>query len=123
MSTCKGEKAVFVPVFPSFVLSAVLRRVVLRLLLGLVGLLYRRFGGVGEDVDILELAAGRYEWPGRLLLAHAYDGHALLAQSGGETGEVAVGGGETEAVDAPRIEDIHGVDDHRRVGGVLARRV
>src|SRR6185312_1409090 len=41
----------------------------------------------------------------------------------GEPGEVAVAGDDAEAVEAPGVEQVHCVDDHRRVGGVLAHGI
>ena len=35
-------------------------------------------------------------------------------------GKVAVGGDEAEPVEAPGVQQVHGVDDQRDVGGVLA---
>ena len=67
----------------------------------------------GEDV------AGLAERHRGLLLAHADDGEAALAQAHSQAGEVGVGGDDAESFHRIGVEDIHGVDDHGRVCGVL----
>ena len=68
----------------------------------------------GEDVA--RLAKRR----GRLLLAHPDHRKAALADAARQAREIAVARHEAEALDRVRIEDVHRVDDHGRVGGVLA---
>ncbi|MNQ46790.1 hypothetical protein D3C85_606160 [compost metagenome] len=81
----------------------------------------RRFGCLGaQEFGVDELVAGGDEGLGRLLFAEAVDGQAFLAQARGQAGEVAVAGDQAEAVEAPGVEQVHGVDDQRAVGGVLA---
>ena len=88
---------------------------------GRLDLLFRvRVGLVGEeDVQIFELVAGGDEWLRRLALPHADDLHAGFPKPCRQPGEIAVRGGQAEAVDGSRIENVHGVDDHGRVGGTL----
>ncbi|MNS76162.1 hypothetical protein D3C72_1097010 [compost metagenome] len=82
--------------------------------------------GVGlgaQHVGVDELVAGGDERLGRLALAEAVDGQPLLADARGQPGEVAVAGDDAEAVEAPGVQQVHGVDDHGAVGGVLAHGV
>ncbi|MNZ89696.1 hypothetical protein D3C78_1086310 [compost metagenome] len=76
-----------------------------------------------EDFGVDELVAGRNERLGGLLLAEAVDGQPFLAQARGQAGEVAVAGDQAEAVETAGVEQVHGVDDQRAVGGVLAAGV
>ena len=71
----------------------------------------------GEDIACLAKRRGR------LLLAHADDGEAAFADATGQPREVAVARHDAEALHRARVQDVHGVDDHGRVGGVLALRV
>lgn len=71
-------------------------------------------------MEVVELVAGADERARRLPLAEAVDGKPLLADAHGEAGEVAVARDEAEAVEAARVKQVHGVDDHGAVGGVLA---
>jgi hypothetical protein len=81
-------------------------------------------GGARKQVlGVDEAAAGLAEALRRLLLAEAVHVHALLADAGGEPGEVAVGGHEAEAVEAAAVKEVHGVDHQGDVRGVLARGV
>src|SRR5690606_30995461 len=75
------------------------------------------------DVEVLgvdELVAGRDEGLGRFLLAETVHGQALLADTRGQAGEVAVAGNDAETVEIARVHQVHRVDDQRAVGGVLA---
>ena len=60
---------------------------------------------------------------GGLLAADAVDRATRLLQPGREPREVAVAGDQDEAADVAGVEQVHGVDDQARVGGVLAGRV
>ena len=71
---------------------------------------------LGED----EAGAGLAEALRGLGLADAVDVDPLLADAGGEPGEVAVRGDQAEAVEAAGMQEVHGVDDQRDVGRVLA---
>src|SRR5690606_16053696 len=53
-------------------------------------------------------------------LAEAVHVDALLTNAGGEPGEVAVRGYQTEAVEAAAVQQVHRVDHEGDVGGVLA---
>jgi hypothetical protein len=44
---------------------------------------------------------------------------ALFADSGGKTREIAVGSDETKALEAPAMQQIHGINHHCNVGGIL----
>ena len=77
-------------------------------------------GGGPNDLDIDELVTGHDEGTGRLLLPHADDLLARLTQPGGQTGEVGIAGHQYETVALSGIEDVHGVDDHSRISGVLS---
>jgi len=59
----------------------------------------------------------------RLVFAEAVDVHALLADAGREPREIAVRRHEAEAVEAPAVQQVHGIDHERDVGGVLARDI
>src|SRR5690348_3151461 len=74
-----------------------------------------------QHVEIDELVARGDERARRLALAEAVDRHALLADPRGKPREVAVARDDAEAVEAAGVEQVHGVDDHRAVGRVLAR--
>ena len=71
----------------------------------------------GENVACLS------ERRGRLLLAHADDREAAFADTAGQTREIAVARHDAEALHRARVQDVHGVDDHGRVGGILALSV
>src|SRR5690242_16623698 len=75
---------------------------------------------LAEHVGVDEAVAGGDEGAGRLALAEAVDGQARLADAPRQRGEVAVAGDDAEAVEAAGVEQVHRIDDHRRVGGVLA---
>jgi len=53
-------------------------------------------------------------------LAHAEHVHPGFPQTRGEPGEVAVARHDAETFHILRVEDVHRVDDERRVGGVFA---
>jgi len=55
-----------------------------------------------------------------VLVPEAVDLDALLADPRRQTSEVAIGGDETEAGKAAGVEQVHGVNNHRTVGGVFA---
>ena len=57
---------------------------------------------------------------GVFVAAEAVDDLAGLAQPQRQAGEVAVAGDERERLDVAGVEQVHRVDDQRRVGGVLA---
>src|SRR5690606_10856091 len=54
-------------------------------------------------------------------VTEAVDALSLLAKVDGELCEVAIGRNDAEAVDAPGMKQIHGVDRQPYVGGVLSR--
>ena len=67
-----------------------------------------------------EHVAGAPEGRGGLLLPHADDHAPALAQTAGQAREVRVAGHEAEAIDVVGVEDVHGVDDHGGIRGILA---
>ena len=75
---------------------------------------------MAQVLDVDELVARRDERGGRLPLAESVDGQAGLTDTRGQPGEVAVAGHDAEPVEPPRVQQVHRVDDHRGVGGVLA---
>ncbi|MNN05854.1 hypothetical protein D3C81_1186270 [compost metagenome] len=82
--------------------------------------------GIGvraQHIGIDELVARRHERLGGLALAKAVDDQPLLADPRGQPREVAVTGDDAEPVEAARVEQVHCVDDHRAVRGVLAHGV
>ena len=44
----------------------------------------------------------------------------MLANTGSQACEIAICCNEAETVEAPAVEQIHGVDHHGNVGGILA---
>ena len=76
-----------------------------------------------RQVEIDEPIAGRDERLGRAALAESVHRHPRLAKSCRQPREVAVARNDREALHVACIEQVHGVDDQRRVGGVLATRV
>ena len=51
------------------------------------------------------------------------DPPAGLTDTGRQPGEIAVAGDQAETGKVPGIQQVHGIDDHRAVGRVLARSV
>ncbi len=51
---------------------------------------------------------------------NSVDGDPALPDTGRQAREVAVAGDQAEAVETVGVEQVHGVDDHGAVGGVLA---
>ncbi len=49
------------------------------------------------------------------MLAETKDIHALLADTGGKAGKVAVGGHEAKSIEPAAVQKIHGIDDQRDV--------
>ena len=92
----------------------------LRLLLELPGRGPCLVSGSPYDLDVDKFVAGSDKRLGGLLLPHAVHLLARLPQADGQAGEVAVAGHQYKAVHLAGVEDVHGVDDHGRVGGVLA---
>ena len=71
----------------------------------------------GEDVARLAKRRGRF------LLAHADDRQAAFADAACKTREIAIAGNYAKPLDRSGVHDVHGVDDHGRIGGVFARGV
>src|SRR3546814_16641232 len=80
-------------------------------------------GRAGQHFGVDELVAGGAERLGCLALAEAVDDAPGFADARGPPGAVAVAGDAAEPVEALGVEQVHRVDDHRRVGGVLAEGV
>lgn len=85
----------------------------------------RWFGGCGffdrriEDVEIDELVAGSDERARGLSFSKTVDCDALFADAGRQSREVAVAGNDAKSGEAPGVKQVHGVDDHRAVRGIL----
>lgn len=62
---------------------------------------------------MVEAVAGVREGPGGLLFAEAEDHQPVFADACGQAGEVAVAAHQAEAVEAPGVEQVHGVEDGR----------
>src|SRR5690606_2900910 len=74
------------------------------------------------DAQVLgvdELVAGGDEGLRRLALAEAIDGEALFADARGPAGDVAVAGGDAEAVAVAAVQKVQRVDAHRAGGAPL----
>ena len=78
------------------------------------------FAGYIEHVEINELVASGDERARCLALPKTIDGDALLTDAGSEASKVTVARDDAEAGEAAGIEQVHGVDDHRAIGRVLA---
>ena len=74
----------------------------------------------GDQVEADELVAGLGQGQRGFGLAHPDHIHLLLAQPHRQLGKIAVAGHQAEAVHLARIKDVHGVDHHGHVRGVLA---
>ena len=71
----------------------------------------------GEDVARLAKSRGGF------LLPHADHRQPALADAAGQAREVAVARHDAEPLHRARVQDVHRVDDHGRVRGVLPLRV
>ena len=60
---------------------------------------------------------------GRLLFTKAEHAQTLFADTQGETRKVTITGDQAEAIETPRVQQIHRIDDHRAVCRVLPARV
>ena len=88
-------------------------------LLGLAGArLFLVFGP--DDLDIDEFVAGDDKGVGGLFLAHPDHVFARLPKADGKSCKVGIGAHEHESVAVSGIEDIHGVDDHGGIRGILS---
>lgn len=67
--------------------------------------------------------AGLPETLRRFLGAESVDVGALFAQPRGEAGEIAVRRHQTESIEPPAVQKVHGIDHKGDVGCVLARGV
>ena len=76
-----------------------------------------------EVFKLREDRAGRAEGIRGLLLAHADDDLAGLAEAARQAGEIAVRRDDAEPVHIGGVEEVHRVDDEGRVGGIFAGRV
>lgn len=74
-------------------------------------------------MKVIESVAGADKGARRLPLAKAVDGEPLFANAHSEASKVAVARDKAEAVKATSIQQVHSVDDHGTVGGVLASGV
>jgi hypothetical protein len=71
---------------------------------------------LGEDEDFTGIDEGTRCG----LLANTYNQQALLTYSCGQPGVVAVAGNEAKPAARAAVQDVHGVNDHGAVSGVLA---
>jgi hypothetical protein len=60
---------------------------------------------------------------GVVFVSETIDLDTLFADPRGQTSEIAIRRNEAEARKAAGVEQVHGIDDHRAVGGVFAGRV
>ena len=74
-----------------------------------------------ENLQDREAAAGLAEAFRGGRAAEAENVQALFADAGGQAGEVGVAADEAEAVHVAGVQQVHGVDHQRDIGGVLAR--
>ena len=79
--------------------------------------------GLAQDLGVDELVAGGDEGLGRLALAEAEDHLAVLAQPHRYPREVGIARDDAEAVEVLGVQEVHRVDNHRAVGGVLSGSV
>ena len=73
-----------------------------------------------QSVHVDEARAGLTEGLRGLGAAEAVDGEAILPDAHGEWHEIAIRAHDPEAVDTSAIKQVHRVDGHLHVGGVLA---
>ncbi|KAG1584190.1 hypothetical protein G6F46_015006 [Rhizopus delemar] len=76
--------------------------------------------GLAQRLQISEFRARVDERFGRLLLAEAIHLHAIGQQPHHHRGEIRVAGDDGESIEVARVQQVHGVDHHRHVRGVLA---
>jgi hypothetical protein len=76
---------------------------------------------LGDQVfRIYENVAGVHECPRGLFLTDAHHEKAFFADAGGQSGVIAVAGNQAEGIHGGAVKQVHGVDDHGAVRGVLA---
>ena len=97
-----------------FAVFAFRRFLRVRLLL-LRGFLFRL-----QVLSVDKQIAGVDERLGRFLFADAHHEDARLADAGCQPRVIRIGGNEAESIHDFGVHDVHRVDDHRAVGGVLA---
>lgn len=81
------------------------------------------FDGPFQNLEEDELVACRDEGLRRLSLAEAVHDLAGLPKAGCEAGEITVAGYQAETVDIARVQEIHRINDERRVRRILSLRV
>ena len=92
-------------------------------LLVIRGRLRRLLRLLAQEVEVDEPVAGRDEGRGRAAAPEPVHGHPRFPQPRRQPREVAVARDDHEALQVPRVEQVHRVDDQRGVGGVLAAGV
>jgi hypothetical protein len=60
---------------------------------------------------------------GSFLLAEAIHLHAIGQQAHHHRGEIGIAGDDGEAIQVARVQQVHGIDHHRHVRGILALAV
>ncbi len=76
-----------------------------------------------EVLDVKKPVADHDKWPRSLALSKPVDVEPGLADPHGKPGKVAVAGYQAEAVKMMGVQQIHGVDNHGGVCGILALRI
>jgi hypothetical protein len=79
--------------------------------------------GLAQRFQVGEFRARVDERLGRLLLAEAIHLHAIGQQAHHHRGEIGIAGHDGEAIQVARVQQVHGIDHHRHVRGVLALAV
>ena len=73
-----------------------------------------------NDLQQLEGITGSPEWLGGFLLADSHYKHPGLPEALGKLGKVRITGYQAETVHIAGIEDVHGIDDHGGIRGILS---
>src|SRR5260370_1304550 len=76
-----------------------------------------------QFLGVDKFSAGLPKALGGFLLAKPEDIDALLADTGGEAGKIAVRRNETKSVEPAAMQQVHCIDDQRDVGCILSGRV
>lgn len=76
-----------------------------------------------EHVEIDELVASGNEGARGFAFAEAVDGDALFADTRRQPGEIAIAGNDAKCGKTAGVEQVHRVNDHCPVRGILSRRV
>ena len=88
------------------------------LLLGTRFLVFRFLAG-HQVLSVHEQVAGVYEGTRGGFLADAHYEEPFFTNAGSQAGVIAVAGDQAETIHPAGVQNVHGVDDHGAVGGVL----